>query len=76
MIISETYDCKIGGRSATMRVLRNNGMCWGRLVIGHRQYDVVTSRDQYERADDEAAATFIRAAQRGNKEEAVGWDGI
>lgn len=57
--------------------MRNNGECWGRLVIdGKGEFDVVTGRDHYDRSDEMALGAFERAAKRGRIEPAVGWLGF
>lgn len=72
MIFSEAFPFTYKGRPAQLRVIRNNGFCWGRIVCKRGgELDVWTRSDQYERTD-EAAAAFIRAAKRGSVEPAVG----
>lgn len=76
MIASAPYPCVIGGRPATLRVMRNDGYCWGRVVFADRrraQCDATARRDVYWLPDDVAAAALIRAAQRGSLDRAHGW---
>lgn len=77
MLISEAFALKFNGRPANMRVIRNDGYCWGRLIcLDGTEFDVSTARDHYDDDDDKAARAFIRAAQRGNVDDPSGWEGI
>lgn len=77
MLISAGRQIAYRGQRALLFVLRNNGDCWGRLVVdGGGEFDVVTARDYYERSDEVALCAFERAAKRGRVEPAVGWLGF
>lgn len=77
MLISASREVVHRGRRALLFVLRNNGECWGRLVVGGKdELDVVTARDYYECSDEMALGAFERAARRGRIEPAVGWLGL
>ena len=66
-----------GHGRALLFVLRNNGECWGRLVLSDgEELDVVTSRDYYDQDDLVALSAFARAAKRGRVQPAVGWLGL
>jgi hypothetical protein len=73
MIFSDAFPITFKGQPAQLRVVRNDGFCWGRLVLkSGEELDIETGRDQYERADEDAAVAFENAAKRGNVEPAVG----
>lgn len=70
MIISEAFPFTLKKQPAQMYVVRNDGFCWGRLVLEDgTEYDVESKRDRYDYDDDEAAASFIYLAKRGMIEE-------
>lgn len=75
MIASDAVMFTYKGRSATMRVFRNDGYCWGRLNIGLEEYDVESKRDLYDEDDSLATTVFINRALRGHITEAFGWKG-
>jgi hypothetical protein len=55
---------------AQIYVIRNDGFCWGRLVLKDgTNFDISTSRDYYEHDDVSAAEAFERAMRRGKVEE-------
>lgn len=65
MLISQAFPLTYDRKPAQMRVLRNDGYCWGRLITADgAQLDVATARDHYDDCDEDAAASFIRAAKR------------
>lgn len=73
MIFSEAFPITIKGKPAQVRVVRNNGYCWGRVIFKDgKEFDVSIQRDHYERIDEEAAASFERAAKRGKLLEPLG----
>lgn len=75
MLISQAFRFTLKGAPADMRVVRNNGYCWGRIVFPDRrraQLDVSSRFDLYWRADDYAAEVFIRKALRGGTEPIAG----
>jgi hypothetical protein len=77
MLSSAGREMTYRGQRALLFVLRNNGDCWGRLVVdGDGELDVVTARDYCERSDEVALCAFERAAKRGRVEPAVGWLGF
>lgn len=64
MMISHAVPFTYKGQDAQMRVLRNNGYCWGRMVLADgTEVDVSTNTDHYDDTDTEAAEAFIRAAR-------------
>lgn len=75
MLISQAFPFKLKGAPAEMRVLRNNGYCWGRVIFTDRrraQLDVGSRLDLYEQDDVYAAEVFIRKALRGGAEPIAG----
>lgn len=76
MLSSNAIPVRFRGRAGTIRVFRNNGSAWGRINLpGGDEFDVYTNRDYYEYDDASAAAAFMRAANRGQYEPAIGWRG-
>lgn len=70
MIFSDAFPVKIKGRSAQIRVVRNDAFCWGRIVYSDgAEFDIETRRDYYDHADEDAAFAFERAVRRGRLEE-------
>lgn len=68
----------IKGQPAQVHVVRNNGACWGRIVLKDgAEHDVDTARDWYDQEDEEAAAAFVRKARSRPRElnGAYGWHG-
>ena len=63
MIISDAFPFEVRGTTALMRVVRNDGYCWGNMTVGAVQVDVSTRSDQYDKTDEEAARAFMRAAK-------------
>lgn len=63
MLISHARRITFRGKSADLRVLRNDGYCWGLLVDGVNAFDVSTRRDHYGRIDEDALDAFERAAR-------------
>ncbi|MCC6248470.1 MAG: hypothetical protein IT499_12040 [Rubrivivax sp.] len=76
MFSSDGRQITYKGRPALLFVLRNNGECWGRLVVGGEELDVCTTRDHYDDDDATALAAFERAARRGRVEATAGWLGF
>lgn len=68
MIFSDAFPITFNGKPAQIRVIRNDGFCWGRLITKRSERDVYTKRDYYEQEDLVAAQAFERAAKRGNIE--------
>ncbi|MFN8758832.1 MAG: hypothetical protein ACK5XA_08490 [Tagaea sp.] len=67
---------RIKRQPAQVRVVRNSGECWGRLVLKDgTEMDVFVNRDWYDQEDEEAAAAFVRAARRGKASPPAGWRG-
>lgn len=65
MIISDPVSFEFEGLPAVMRVLRNDGHCWGRIVTATgEQLDVSSRKDFYDWFDGDAAQQFINAVQR------------
>jgi hypothetical protein len=74
MIFSPPYPFEFRKQPAQMYVVRNDGFCWGRIVLKDgTNYDVATQRDHYERIDEEAAEAFMNKARRGVEEPISSW---
>lgn len=69
MLISYTNPIEFQGQQAEIRVLRNDGFCWGHITAaGGRQFDVNPREngedlDLYDEADADALETLERLAQ-------------
>jgi hypothetical protein len=63
MLISQGVPFVYRGQQAEMQVVRNDGYCWGRFMVGEESFDVSTAADHYEQPDDEASAAFVRASR-------------
>ncbi len=65
MELSDTFDFTLRGQPAKMVVMRNSGMCWGRIFSdGRTPEDIAVNKDWYDYPDAEAAQALIRAARR------------
>lgn len=75
MIQSHTRTITVDGEPAELSVIRNNGECWGRLVLPlGTLIDVEASADLYGMADEEALDALEVAAQDDqNCSPAQGW---
>ena len=52
-------------KRGTLTAMRNDGACWGRIVLdGGTKYDVWTKTDHYDKDDDDALDRFERAMKR------------
>jgi len=61
-IISQPRSIRFQGAPATLRVLRNNGRCWGRLTTRDgRRFDVETADEDLYDLDDELALDNLEA---------------
>ena len=74
-LISPVYPAgRIDKQPAQVRVIRNSGYAYGRIVLKDgSNYDVFTNKDWYEHSDQDAAAGFVRAARR-KKITAIRWE--
>lgn len=75
-LISEGIPATIRRRPALVHVVRNDGYCYGRVLFtdDNSEHDVSTSRDWYDADDEDAAAAFVRKAERRPLEEpAASW---
>lgn len=62
------------GGEAMLFVMRNNGECWGRLVLpDDTNLDVETRKDHYD-DDDETALDAFERAEQGDVSKAVSWE--
>lgn len=74
MIESDERPIKFRGQPATLTVMRNNGVCWGRVRVGTKQFDVVTRADHYDDDNADALDAFERASRHPRCiEKAQGW---
>jgi hypothetical protein len=81
MIASHTRQITVRGWTAkpvvgSLSVIRNDGYCWGRIVLpSGRQLDVSSGEtDLYDLPDEDALDIFEELAEDAdNVEEAVGW---
>ena len=64
MILSDPFPFALKGKPALLRVVRNNGACWGEIRCGAQRFRVETRRDLYERTDEDAANALINVAKR------------
>ena len=64
MILSDPFPFALKGKPAQLRVIRNNGACWGEIRCGKERYRVDSRRDLYEQADEDAAQALIAIAKR------------
>lgn len=61
-IISQPRSIRFQGAPATLRVLRNNGHCWGRLTTRDgRRFNVETADEDLYDLDDELALNNLEA---------------
>lgn len=63
MLISHARRIQWRGKPADLRVVRNDGYCWGLLVDGEAAWDVSTRRDLYDYCDTDALDAFERASR-------------
>lgn len=75
MISSDARPITYRGKPALLYVIRNDGFCWGRVVLPDgTNLDVNTAADHYHRDDESALDAFERATKHTHKvEPAVGW---
>jgi hypothetical protein len=64
MILSDPFPFALKGKSALLRVVRNNGHCWGEIRCGAERHRIDSRLDLYERTDEQAANVLIAAAKR------------
>jgi len=64
VILSDPFPFALRGKPAQLRVVRNNGHCWGEIRCGTDRFAVSTKRDLYEQEDEAAATVLINAAKR------------
>jgi len=80
MLISAAIKIKHEGQDAQVSVLRNNGYCWGRLVLADgREFDIEPDDDFYGEDDDYVLGELQQlAANAGNlclcAGAPIGWD--
>lgn len=66
MVISDAAPFKHEGKPFELRVLRNDGYAWGRVIAPDgRQFDVSIEKDVYDDEDEDAAEAFIEAIHKG-----------
>jgi hypothetical protein len=59
MLLSHPRTINFQGKPATLRVLRNNGFCWGRLSLEDGTvHDVESDEDWYDDEDEDALDAF------------------
>ena len=64
-IYSDALPFQFRREKATIRTIRNNGYCWGRIETkSGKLFDVFTKRDWYEYPDEDAIEAFVRASRR------------
>ncbi len=69
-LINFAFNTTYKRQPAQIYVIRNDGFCWGRLVLEDgTNYDITTRRDYYEADDISAAEAFERAMRSGKVEE-------
>jgi hypothetical protein len=75
MIESHSTFITYQGQPAELSVIRNDGVCWGRLVTAQgAKYDVECPVDQYEEDDSDALDAFSEALDDPtNVSDAAGW---
>lgn len=75
MISSGPFPFKYKGQPAQLYIMRNNGVCWGRMVLKTgEEFDVSTARDHYDSLDSDAAVAFINKVRRtGHDGPAMAW---
>lgn len=64
MILSDPFPFALKGKPAQLRVVRNNGHCWGEIRCGADRHAVSSRLDLYERTDEQAAQVLIAKAKR------------
>jgi hypothetical protein len=73
VIASDPIPVTIKGRAAQMRVIRNSGFCWGRIIYpDNMEADVHPQRDFYNWTDEEAVRAMERHANRKGTTEVLG----
>jgi hypothetical protein len=75
MIQSAGRKIQYQGGEAYLFVQRNNGYCWGRIVLpDDTNLDVDGSEDYYDCDDEGALNAFEAEAQEGGLSHGVGWE--
>jgi hypothetical protein len=74
---SDAVEITFDGEPATLRILRSDGCCWGRIITAAgEELDVQPDRDVYEYADDQAAEflkRYLKRYGRAGTSAALGW---
>lgn len=70
-VYSRAYQFELKGEPAELRVVRNQGFCWGEVstlpesrTLKVSDFQITTHKDQYDESDDDAAAAFIKVAKK------------
>lgn len=66
MHISHTAEIEYRGQPAWLRVLRNDGFAWGRLIVGSDQLDITVDEDLYALDDSDAMGVLLDAIDDGS----------
>ena len=70
-VYSRAYPFELKGEPAELRVVRNQGFCWGEVnTLPHSKnlkltrYEVSATKDYFDSSDDVAAAAFIKVVKK------------
>lgn len=66
MIQSGKRYIRYANMPASLSVMRNDGHCWGRLIVDNKHYDVSSDEDYYDATDEDALDAFEAVLDHGH----------